>query len=260
MPPLECPRVDDGAPLFIGVDLGWYGKPSGVAAMRVCEDDALRPEFLGRLESADATIARIDELSGTEDAVVAVDAPLVITNASGNREAERQLNREFRRFEAGCHPVNLGLPFAGNVMEFGGELAKRGFKHEPRGSARRPGRFQIEVYPHAAMIALFGLTKTLKYKRGLRADRALELSKLRRLLRTRLGELSPAVPGLKLPAVPTRGSLKPLEDRLDAVLCAYMAAYWWRWGPQKCQLFGSNESGAIVTPRLAPDSSYTEER
>ncbi len=41
--------------------------------------------------------------------VVAFDAPLIVTNPSGNRPCEAALNRDFRRFEAGTHPANTGL-------------------------------------------------------------------------------------------------------------------------------------------------------
>ena len=51
-------------------------------------------------------------------AVAAVDAPLVIPNQTGIRPAERDLNRDFRRFHAGCHAANLGRPFAEKVLSF----------------------------------------------------------------------------------------------------------------------------------------------
>ncbi len=42
--------------------------------------------------------------------------------------------------------------------------------------------------------------------------------------------------------------LKNLEDILDAVICAYIGLYFWRWGKEKCRVYGSVESGYIVTP------------
>jgi predicted RNase H-like nuclease len=180
--------------------------------------------------------------------VVAVDAPLVIRNPTGIRPAEGELNRDFRRFHAGCHAANLGRPFALNVLEFSRRLAELGFQHEPGGRARRKGRFQIEVHPHAATIALFGLDRIVKYKRGRREERASELRRLRRLmLRNRPQQDPPLSP--RLPPVPKAGNLKPVEDRIDAVLCAYVAAHWWFWGTRGNDIYGNGETRCIIVPR-----------
>jgi len=45
---------------------------------------------------------------------------------------------------------------------------------------------------------------------------------------SRLPLLHPAL-SLRLPGVPNTGHLKPVEDQIDAVLCAYIAAHWWYW-------------------------------
>jgi predicted RNase H-like nuclease len=95
---------------FVGVDLGWYGKPSGLASIGL-EDGALHLRAIERLESLDEIFDWIRNESGSGSAVVAVDAPLVIRNLTGIRGAERDLNLDFRRFHAGCHAANLGRPF-----------------------------------------------------------------------------------------------------------------------------------------------------
>src|ERR1700693_3647037 len=93
---------------------------------------------------------------------------------------------------------------------------------------RQEGRFQIEVHPHAAAVSLFGLKRIVKYKRGTREQRARGLRRFRRLLISRLPALDPAL-SLRLPPVPGTGTIKPVEDKIDAVLCAYIGARWWRW-------------------------------
>ena len=82
---------------FIGVDLGWYGKPSGLASL-VLEKEVLRLRQMARLESVDEILKWIQGEAGNGSSVVAVDAPLVIPNQTGIRGAERALNRDFRRF------------------------------------------------------------------------------------------------------------------------------------------------------------------
>ena len=153
---------------FIGVDLGWYGKPSGLASIRL-EGSALRLCNIARLESTDEILGWIQTEAGSGSAVAAVDAPLIIRNRAGIRPAERELNADFRRFHAGCHAANLGRPFAQNVISFSRRLEALGFRHGASMSPRQEGRFQIEVHPHAATVALFGLDRIVKYKRGTRA-------------------------------------------------------------------------------------------
>jgi predicted RNase H-like nuclease len=88
----------------------------------------------------------------------------------------------------------------------------------------------------------------VKYKRGRREDRARELRRLRRLMLTRLPLLDPGLE-LRLPRIPGTGNLKPVEDQIDAVLCAYVAAYWWHWAAERSHTFGCNEAGYIVVPK-----------
>ena len=113
---------------FIGVDLGWQGKPSGLASLE-WDGEGLVQLQTGRLESADNILDWIASEAGDGDAVVAVDAPLVITNPTAMRLAERTLNHDFQRFHAGCHPANLGRPFADRVTTFSRMLEERGFPH-----------------------------------------------------------------------------------------------------------------------------------
>ena len=231
---------------FLGVDLGWYGKPSGLASIAF-DREGLSLRKVTRIEDTEDILRWIKSEAGGGSAVVAVDAPLVICNRTGIRDAERELNREFRRFHAGCHAANLGRPFAHNVLSFSGRLNALGFCHGADMTARQEGRFQIEVHPHAATVNLFDLPLIVKYKRGRRAERAKELRRLRRLMLSRLPLLDPAL-ALRLPPVPNAGSLKPIEDQIDAVLCAYIAAYWWLWAGQKSHVYGRRETGYIVVP------------
>ena len=231
---------------FLGIDLGWYGKPTGLASIRL-EGSTLQLKSIARIQPAAEILDWIRAETEGSDAVAAVDAPLVIPNASGIRSAERELNREFRRFHAGCHAANLGRPFAPNVLEFSRRLQEIGFRHGGAIGARQPGRYQIEVHPHAATIRLFGLPRIVKYKRGLRQARAAELRRLRRLMETRLPLLEPAF-SPHLPAVPRTGDLKPVEDQIDAVLCGYIAAHWWYWGSGRNVVYGNETEGYVVVP------------
>src|SRR5438128_1836717 len=110
---------------FIGVDLGWYGKPSGLASIGM-NGAGLCLRNVTRLEETDQILSWIQSEAGSGSSVVGVDAPLVIRNRTGIRLSERELNRDFRRFDAGCHAANLGRPFARNVISFSRRLSKLG--------------------------------------------------------------------------------------------------------------------------------------
>lgn len=142
---------------FAGVDLAWAGRnPSGVAV--VDSDGDL--VSVGAARDDDEILAALRPYV-RGDCVVAFDAPLVVNNPTGQRPAETALNRDFRRFEAGTHPCNTGKPEFANGPRGGRLAAALGLDLDPRSPV---GRRAVEVYPHAATVALFGLERTLKYK------------------------------------------------------------------------------------------------
>jgi predicted RNase H-like nuclease len=243
---------------FIGIDLAWSPRnPTGAAVLR---GDARGADLLDhRLLGADASIVEYVELrAGGGPAIVAVDAPLWVPNATGRRPGEAEIGRAFARYQAGAHPANRSrLTFDGVVR---GEalvaaLAARGFTHAPEVAAGAPVRQVIEVFPHPAMVALFDLERTLKYK--LKPGRSAEyrLAEWRRYL-AYLAALSQADPPLRGQAAlvaqdvaALRGRrLKDYEDQVDALMCAYIALYAFRWGAARCRVFGTFEGGYIYTP------------
>jgi predicted RNase H-like nuclease len=232
---------------FLGIDLGWYGKPSGVAAIQ-SDGRTFTLSAIDRIEGTSAILTWIESHVGSGPALIAVDAPLVIRNRAGIRPCERELNRDFQRYHAGCHPANLGRPFAKHVVAFSKELQKRAFVHGAEIAPKNPGRYQIEVHPHAASVRLFNLPRIVKYKRGRRAERAAGLRRLRGLLLSRLPLLDPSLHPLGLPSVPRSGPLKPAEDQIDAVLCAYIAAHYWYWGTTRNRVYGTARDGYVVVP------------
>jgi predicted RNase H-like nuclease len=213
---------------------------------------------VARLEGAADILKWIGEQSGDAHTVVlGVDAPLVIRSQTGIRPAERLLNADFRRFHAGCHPANLGRPFAANVLAFSRALEEMGFAHGPDMAPRQHGRSRIEVHPHSASVNLFDLQRIVKYKRGKREARARELRRLRGLIARRLPDLGGTVELPGLPSIPRVGNLKPAEDRIDAVLCAYIAAHWWYWGRERNVVYGTRDEGYLVVPQRYLDQRVT---
>lgn len=96
-------------------------------------------------------------------------------------------------------------------------------------------------------MSLLELERILKYKRGARDARARELRRLRSLILSRLSRTERSLV-LRLPHAPRVGNTKPVEDQIDAVLCAFIAAHWWYWANERNVLYGAHDSGYIVVP------------
>jgi predicted RNase H-like nuclease len=204
-----------------------------------------------RRETSIADIfAWVDHFS-PDAGIVAVDAPTLIPNQTGSRIPDRLAHKYFGKYHAGCYPANLNLPFADRTLGVGLRLEARGFAHAPTIQPRSLGRYQIEMFPHPAMIHLFGLNQILKYKKGTIAQRKAGLIQLRQHILEKLPNIKPRLEIATLPEIPNKGTeLKALEDQLDSLICAYAAAYWWYWGLEKNLVLGDRDSGYIVVPTI----------
>lgn len=236
---------------FIGVDLGWQSGPTGLCCLHL-DEGKLRLVALDRLQTVDDILAWISHWAdGSTNAVVAVDAPTLIPNETGMRLPDRLAHKHFGRYDAGCYPANRSRPFAAKLIAFGLALESLGFQHQPHSQPQPEGRFQLEVFPHPATVHLFGLSKILKYKKGTLAQRRPELEKLRQYQLSVLPTLEPALAlhEADLPEIPFAGAaMKAVEDQLDSLTCAYVAAHWWTWGMERNWVLGDRTEGYIVVP------------
>jgi predicted RNase H-like nuclease len=240
---------------FLGIDLGWKSQPSGLCYLQLI-DGQLQLLDLDRKETIADILTWIDIcVQPGEPALIAVDAPTLIPNATGSRLPDKLTHKYFGKYHAGCYPANLGLPFAERTVNFGLELETRGFAHAPTIEPQKPDRYQIEVFPHPAIVNLFNLERILKYKKGRLSDRRLELIKLYNYILDILPNLEPPLRSLHLGGsfpnvIPTTGAaLKATEDQLDSLICAYVAAHWWYWGSQRNLVLGDRTTGYIVIPK-----------
>ena len=240
---------------FVGVDFGWTSGASGLCCL-VWRDRHLEILDLATVLEIENILAWIDKkVPDLEPGLIAVDAPTIINNATGMRLADKLTHKYFGRYHAGCYPVNLSLKFADRTVGFGKSLTARNFQHAPTIVPKQLGRYQIEVFPHPATINLFGLKKILKYKKGKKSDRQQELIKLRNYIIEVLPKLEPALSQKSLAAIPaiadrlTGKELKAIEDMLDSLICAYVAAHWWYWGEAKNLVLGDLDTGYIVIPK-----------
>lgn len=240
---------------FIGIDLGWRSQPSGLCCLEWVDGQLQLLDLDCKDAIADILIWIDQSVQADEPAIIAVDAPTLIPNANGSRLPDKLSHKYFGKYHAGCYPANQNLPFAERTINFGLELESRGFVHAPTIEPQRLSRYQIEVFPHPAIVNLFNLERILKYKKGRLNERRLELIKLQNYLLDILPSFSPPLRPLRLCGsflleIPTTGAaLKATEDKLDSLICAYVAAYWWYWGEERNLVLGDRTTGYIVIPQ-----------
>ena len=210
---------------FVGLDLAWgQRKPTGVAVI----DGSGRLVYAGAATD-DASIRAAIAPFVEGDCLVGFDAPLVVDNPTGQRPAERALNADFARFQAGAHPSNTGKPEFADTPRAARLADTLELDIDPPSSSPRRA---IEVYPHAATVALFRLGRTLKYKAKPGRSVAQLRAELLRLMEHIEG-LAQADPPLRVTdsedwanlrnlaeTAERKSELRRVEDPVDAVMCA----------------------------------------
>ncbi len=243
---------------FIGLDLAWSARNKTGAAMIVGNADGGELITTRLLHDDDEIIEFVLEHAQDGPALVTIDAPLWVPNATGRRPAEAEIGAAFRPYRLAAYPANRTKLVVNNVVRgeaLVGRLQAYGFVHHAEVAALQPVRQIVEVFPHPGMIAIFDLPRPLPYKarphRTL-SDRHAAFQQFQALIKS----LETATPKLESTEQllaqnvhelgPT--ALKQYEDKLDGVMCAYIAHYLWRWGMARARVFGSMEQGYITTP------------
>ena len=251
---------------FIGIDLAWSER--NLSGFAVLEWDPVK-RGVGLIDSAlvhsDQDIRQaVTRASGDADCLLAIDGPIIAPNEPRtSRACDRAVSRDFGRFHAGTYPANRER--ARRPIRLREDLERDGYSPDPRLPSSGPCRRQLEIFPHPAHVVLFRRRRIIKYKKGTVDKRRAGLAELVVNLRRYLPSENP--PLLDSPLLTDlletridqlRGrAMKGFEDRVDALLCAYMAAYYWQWRDTRCRVYGDVEAGYIICPRLdiTPKSS-----
>lgn len=235
---------------YVGIDLAWSTR--GRTGLAAC-DESGRLLHSGSVRSDEEIDAWLS-VHAPDPVVVAIDAPLVVPDRTGQRAAERELARDYARFKASAHVANRSIPWL-DPPRAEGLAARHGWSVDPsrRPTASRPAA--IEVYPHAAMVGLFGLPERVRYKAKPGFDRPAGFRRLRALFESITELCLPeSERWARLTAViddPGRGDLSRIEDEVDAILCAHLA---WLWGrhPERLRVYGGHPGGHVVAPPPPP--------
>lgn len=140
--------------LVLGVDLAW-GDGSG--ARLANESGVIAVESDGTVIDAGWTVGLDDTIAWIEshvrdDVLLIVDAPLVITNATGQRLCETQTGQRYGRWKVWANSTNLGSP-----RRAGEALCRRleaaGWRYDPGWDGPpTSGRVISECYPYTTLV------------------------------------------------------------------------------------------------------------
>jgi len=211
----------------------------------------------GWTRGVEQTIGWAHIAAGDGDAVMFVDAPLVVGNQRGQRLCETQVGQRYGRWKVSANTTNLHSPRLAGV-QFLRQAALSGWRYSD-GSNGPPhdGHVISETYPYATLVGAAELgydTERPRYKRKpprlpaaqWRTERAANCDTLIRRLR----RLADTDPPLLLQSHPVTRELagqpspvsdsayKHREDLIDALLCAWTASLWVRHGFDRCQVLG----------------------
>lgn len=237
--------------VLAGVDLAWQSvrNPTAIAIGRLEGSVLNLMKIKERIFSPQSVLAELQSVHQLQG--VAIDGPLIINNHTGQRICERELSRVYGSRHASCHTSNLTLYPRADGVFLGTELEKLGFAH--LGQPSDP--WQLECYPHPALIEIFQLPERLKYKKGRVAAKRDGQAVLATLV---MGLSESGTIDLHIPdeffhffdperIAKLRGlDLKHNEDVLDAVVCLYIAALYQFGHPQN--VFGDIDGGYVVVP------------
>ena len=229
---------------LVGIDLSWGGRqPTGLAVL----DEGARLLHVSAVRTDEEIVAALTPYVDGP-CLVAIDAPLIVTNPTGSRPAEQALSKDFRRYDAGAHPSNTGKPEFKDGTRGARLCSALGLDMNPRSGRERRA---IEVFPHPATVVLFGLDRILRYKQ----KRGRDVDLLRSELLTLMTHVETLVTTddtwaelrASVESATRKSELRVVEDQVDAVICAYVALFAERW-PERTATYGDLETGYIVTP------------
>jgi predicted RNase H-like nuclease len=236
--------------LLAGVDLAWQSEknPSSIAYGALNELVLTVNHVEPAIYGIDEVLNQLTSFVGLQG--IAIDAPLIINNSGGQRLCENEIGREYGSRHAACHTSNTKLYPDAKSVYLSNNLELKGFNH------LKGDRWQIECYPHPAIIEIFGLKERLKYKKGKVAEKKAGQKALAQMILSLKdsnilqlmikGDVSNYLDDAYIDSLVGQG-LKSNEDALDAIVCLYIAGLYSL--KQNGQVFGNSDAGYIWVPQ-----------
>ena len=246
----------DNGPCVLGIDAAWTAhQPSGISLVQRTTSGwsclAIAPSYEAFIAQASgqgwdpeqkATGSRPDpaallqaskQLAGAELSCVSVDMPLATTPITRRRAADTAISSRFGPKGCAVHSPSAERPGA-IADQLRAEFAALGYPLHTNGSDQAFPAL-IECYPHVALLALLKRNYRVPYKvsrsgKYWKAENLTRSERIERLLeqfqaiKDGLDEHIKGIPDL-IPEpsdVTTLASLKPVEDMLDGLICAWI--------------------------------------
>lgn len=229
-----------------GIDLAWgEQRPDGLCLLRG-EGRRVVAASHALTRGDAALLAWLREQAPPDEPILlCLDAPVVCPNRTGARPVDKLTHRLFHKVQAAAHPANRAL--CARPLRVVRRWQRAGFAVATDWPATR--RALIEVFPHPATVRWFGLSRTIKYKRGPVAARRREFARLQRLLRGWLAAEAPEILRLRATAALLHTPwTKDVEDQTDALLCALVGRQGAVHGRRSLEILGDLRAGFIVLP------------
>ena len=238
---------------YVGFDSAWADHPRRPGSICALGASFEPPRSAG----FDAALAFLRDSHGSADlTILAIDQPTIVPNATGARPADRVAAALMSWSGGGVQPAYRGkAALFGDGAPVWRFLAALGFRDDPEAAAgaTTTGGFVMEVFPAMALLALdpaflaargcgprYNPARTTFRLEAWRAVRRATAAEARRL---GFAEAAAWCDALDPDARPR----KPLQDDLDALLCALVAARWHR-ERASCAMIGDLAHGYIVAP------------
>jgi predicted RNase H-like nuclease len=244
---------------FLGIDLAW-AEGSGARPARdsgvIVLDQSGEVVEAGWTSGLAPTQAWIEEFARAHT-LLFIDAPLIVDNPSGQRLCETQVGQCYGRWKVSANTTNLRSSRLAGV-HLRQRLEVSGWRYDDgRSGPPTVARVMSECYPYTTLVGASKLGYLLErppYKRRPKSVPSAEFRPHRAAtcdeLIARLNALRSADPPLDLSSHRETRALveqssphanvayKRREDLIDAVICAWTAALWFRFGFERCQVLG----------------------
>lgn len=248
---------------YLGLDLGWTPRDSsGGCVLEPTEEGSIRLVSADSLRSHEDTLRWITRNRGRAVCTLTINAPIIVENISGARPCDRQLLEHFSRYRIDEYANNTVS--ASHPRTMGRALARMGFDPNPQSEGDR----LVETHTQAAQVMLFGIDRPVRMKTGPIGARKEAVQRLRELIVERIidgGSLrlehTPELDQLMDAHLPDLNGtrLGELEEKLEAVLCAYVSAWLGQLGAQACAFLGDLDTGYILLPDVSRVQGPAEE-
>jgi len=229
--------------IYIGIDLAWGEKNLSGFCVLTPHAEKLKVLDIKLLKSIDEIIKEI-QIYKEHNVYIGVDAPLVVPNKTGNRDIEKNFNKDFSKYKISMLPANRDLltKYTNTIRseELYLRLSACGFKRDYNSS-----KVIFEVYTHSTIAVCFNSYKILPYKRKKGRDTEFIKEQLNIYKEYLLSVIDNNII-FNEDIFAMRGqSIKDYEDKLDAITCAY-SIFYCRYN--RCKFYQVDTIDTFVTP------------